>query len=279
MDDQVKNQTPGSPFHLNKWFLDFVSHSGEAMIFYAARLTWHGLSVSYTSWLHHVKSTGVTFKSRLHHIHMPEISGDLITWSDPGFGVSGTWHAKAKPIAARLFDSAEGHLDWSCFQPRSEVTLIINDNHLEGKGYAEQLILTAPPWKIPMDELRWGRFGAEDYYMVWIELREQEKKQWLWLNSVREDQCIIEDDMVSIPRKEIELRLDRGVSLEAEKKIFSVVEHLVRYIPGFNKVMPVRFLMADESKWLSKAQLVSKGIRIADGMAIHELVNFKPPSI
>jgi hypothetical protein len=210
---------------------------------------------------------------------MPEISGDQITWSDHGFGVSGTWQAIAKPIAARLFDSAEGHLDWSCFQPRSAVTLDINDTHMEGKGYAEQLILTAPPWKIPMDELRWGRFGADDYHMVWIELRQQEKKQWLWLNSVPEDQCIIEDHMVAIPGKDIELRLDRCVSLEAEKKIFSVVENLVHFIPGFNKVMPVRFLMADESKWLSKAQLLNKGIRVADGMAIHELVNFKPSSI
>ena len=86
----------------------------------------------------------------------------LITWSDSKFGVSGTWKSMATMIQTRIFDSAEGFLDWKCFQPASKVQLRINDTVLEGRGYAEQLILTVPPWRIPMDELRWGRFGSDE---------------------------------------------------------------------------------------------------------------------
>lgn len=69
-------------------------------------------------------------------------------------------------IQARIFDSEEGHLDWKCYQPASKVKLKIKDQVLEGSGYAKQLIITIPPWEIPMNELRWGRFGSGENKMV-----------------------------------------------------------------------------------------------------------------
>ena len=273
-EEKISNMHKGN-FHLNKWFLDFVGNSGETIIFYAAKLTWHGLVVPYTSFLFYDPSDGVHQKSRFRNIRMPEKTKNLITWSDSKFEVEGAWESLAKPLQARLFDSEEGYLDWKCFQPSSKVRLRISDKILEGRGYAEQLILTAPPWKIPMNELRWGRFGSSEDQMVWIEIREEDKRQWLWLNGDKIKNCIIEDDYISVPEKELILKLDQGVELESEKKIFSIVEKLILYIPGFNKFMPLNFLMADEFKWLSKCQLQTDGKTISTGMAIHELVNFK----
>jgi hypothetical protein len=264
-----------SNFHLSKWFLDFVGENGEAMIFYSAKLTWHGWSTSYTSWLRYDAASGVQLKSRFSKVQIPLLNGNSITWSDTKFGVSGTWESLANRIETRLYDSGEGYLDWKCYQPASNVRLKLNDNILDGKGYAELLILTAPPWKIPMDELRWGRFGSDEFNIVWIELREHQKTQWLWLNGEKFENCIIDDHFISIPEKDLVLNLDRDVLLESEKKINTVVEKIIRYIPGFNKVIPINFLMADEFKWLSNAQLNSKNKTLAKGMAIHELVNFK----
>lgn len=274
MENKAINQSGGQNFHLNKWFLDFTDENGAAMIFYAANLTWHGWTASYTSWLRYDESSGLKTKTRLRHAEIPQVKDNLITWSDSKFRVSGTWVSLAKMIQARIFDSEEGYLDWTCFQPASKVRLEINGLVLKGSGYAEQLILTVPPWKIPMDELRWGRFGTGESNMVWIELREKIKRQWLWLNGVKIENCIIEDDHLSLPGKELVLNLDRGVLLESDKKIFSVVEKLIRYVPGFNKVIPLKFLMADEFKWLSKGQLQMRGKTPANGMAIHEFVNF-----
>jgi len=268
-------QPTGGNFHLSKWFLDFVNDNGDAMIFYSAKLTWQGWSASYTSWLHFNTLSGITLKSRFRNVQIPRSEDDLLIWKDARFGVSGKWKSLAGVIKARLFDSEEGYLDWTCFQPASKVQLKIRDKVLEGSGYAEQLILTIPPWKIPMDELLWGRFGSEGNTLVWIELREKERRKWLLLNGARIENCIIEDDHISLPGKDLFLKLDQGVKLESEKKIFSVVEKLIRYIPGFSKVIPISFLMAEEVKWLSKGELQIQGKTITSGMAIHERVNFK----
>ena len=67
---------PGGNFHLSKWFLDFTGESGEAMIFYAANLKWHGWSASYTSWLRYDAVSGVSVKSRFRNVQIPQINND-----------------------------------------------------------------------------------------------------------------------------------------------------------------------------------------------------------
>ncbi len=275
MHEVKTNAAQNGKFHLSKWFLDFVGENGEAMIFYAAKLKWHGVTLSYSSWLHYDRGSGVHLKSRFYKVQTPQIQNNTIKWQDAKFGVSGTWESLADMIQTRVFDSEEGFLDWKCFQPASAVQLRINDKVLDGRGYVEQLILTIPPWKIPMDELRWGRFGSDDNQLVWIELREKEKRQWLWLNGRKMENSIIEDDRIFIPARGLVLNLDRGVLLESEKKISSLMQKIARYMPGANKLIPVNFLMADEVKWLSKGGLQRYDNPYCSGMAIHELVKFK----
>jgi hypothetical protein len=146
---------------------------------------------------------------------------------------------------------------------------------IKGTGYVEQLILTVLPWKMPMQELRWGRFSLGADYLVWIELRSGKKQQWLWVNGEKIQNSIIEDDRIVVPEKAIELQLDRQVSLESEKKIFSVVRKLMPFLPGFKRLVPFPFLMASEHKWLSGGVLLRDGVVLGQGKAIHECVDFK----
>jgi hypothetical protein len=261
-------------FQLIKWFLDFTTDDGNAMIFYAAEMRWHRWTSKYTSWLNHSPNTGSQFRSRFTSVKMPRLNGNEITWNDSKFGVSGTWNSTVKPINARLFESDSGFLDWNCFQPKSDVRLVIGNEVKEGRGYAEQLILTALPWKIPMNELRWGRYVSDKNYVVWIELREKDRQQWMWMNGDNLEKCMIEDDRIEAPQQEFTLSLDRAFVLESEKKISSVTGKLIRYVPGFNKIMPVKFLMADETKWLSHGRLQINNQKPDYGMTIHERVNF-----
>ena len=39
----------------------------------------------------------------------------------------------------------------------------------EGTGYAERLELSIRPWRLPIRELRWGRFVSEGASMAWID--------------------------------------------------------------------------------------------------------------
>lgn len=262
--------------HLDKWFLDFESDDGRVIIVYAAKLTWRGIVVPYTSLMTYRPAGQAVWRSRFSRVHMPVRQGPQITWRDPQFGLSGIWKAEANCLQARLYDSEDGYLDWNCYQPASRVRLAIEGEEYEGRGYAEQLILTVPPWKIPMHELRWGRFLAEGQQVVWIEIREKEKRQWLWINGEQKGTCDIEDDHLAGLQGEFRLHLDNGVVLEAEKKIQSVVGKILRFIPGFQTAIPLRFLLADECKWLSRGVL-DQDSKACEGRAIHEYVDFNTP--
>lgn len=267
-----------SNFHLNKWYLDFVEEDGEAFIFYSAKLSWHGIPVNYTSCIHKVPGEDVKLSSHFRNTDLPLQKEEIITWFDEKLEIKGKWEAAAQPLDCRIYDSDKGYLDWHCYQPASKVKLSIKGRILEGKGYAEQLILTDLPWNIPMNDLRWGRFHATNHTMVWIELREKDKKQWLWLNGESIPDCIIENDQVSSKKEDFLLKLDRETILESEKKIYQVVEKLLHYLPGFKKIMPLKFLMADNHKWLSIGEFQKGNSASLKGMAIHEWVNFKPQS-
>ena len=65
--------------------------------------------------------------------------------------------ASAPPIHRRLFESADGIVDWTCEMPRARTRI----GEVCGDGYAEVLHMTVPPWKLPIDELRWGRFHGQ----------------------------------------------------------------------------------------------------------------------
>ena len=88
----------------------------------------------------------------------------------------------------------------------------------------------------------------------------------------------IEDNQVSIPEKNIVLNLDQATILESEKTISNVVDNLLKYIPGFNKIIPLHFLKADNYKWLSNGKIRKGGKVDSQGIAIHELVDFKDKS-
>jgi len=189
--------------------------------------------------------------------------------------MNGLWEPCAAPLRAELFSCPSGRLDWHCHQPLSRVKLSFNGRWLEGMGYVEQLCLTAYPWRIPMDELRWGRYGSEDRYWVWIEILGEENKQWVWVNGERTGKAQISDSAIVIPEKKLQLQLDRSMVLESEKKIHSVTGPLTRVIPGFKNLMPMRFLLSDETKWGSRAEFYSDGELDAIGFAIHERVSFQ----
>jgi len=276
MENSDKSENIKKEFYLNKWFLDFVSESGETLIFYAAELTWKKFKVPYTSWLHYNKSSGIKQGARFRNLNFPEINETSINWKDKKFEISGKWEALSVPLNAKLFDSDEGFLDWNCLQPIANVEIEFKGKIYKGYGYVENLKLTVAPWKIPMQELRWGRFLSTEFQIVWIEIKDVSKQQWLWINGERIDNVVIDDNYLAISSKNIRLEMDRAVVLESGKKIMEVVKDIINFIPGFNKAMPIKFLTADENKWLSHGKLFQNNELVADGWAIHEYVNFNP---
>lgn len=275
--DMIKTANfSNNKFILNKWYLDFISEDGQAMIFYSADLKWHGYRIPYTSFLHLKPKESVKVRTHLGQLRTPRLTGNSIHWSDSKFSIEGIWQPKSDSIYQRLFESDVGALDWFCHQPSSEVNLRVNGEMFHGQGYVEMLTLSDYPWRFSTEELRWGRFICEKFVIVWIETLQLESKKWLWVNGEQNNDFTISDDSIIIKDMNLELKLDRAIVLESEKKILNVVQKLLRFAPNFNHIVPVNVLKADEIKWLSRGTVMNGNIHISEGMAIHELVNFKP---
>ncbi len=275
MKNNSSISTLQNDFHLEKWYLDIVTENGNTMIFYAAKLKWKKWELPYTSWLSYNKETGAVCKSKFRKVKLPKQKNDIISWNDDKFNISGTWKALSSPINTQLFQSNEGELIWNCFQPRAKVSVIINGEEISGIGYTEQLTLNLFPWKLPMNELRWGRYTSKANYIVWIELKKgTEKQQWLWFNGVKHENSTISDNLIYIPKEDLSLILDKNVILIEEKKILKIVTVILSYLPSFKNPISNNFLNADESKWLSNTTLLKNGKFVEEGWSIHEFVNF-----
>ena len=54
-----------------------------------------------------------------------------------------------------------------------------------GLGYAERLVLTIPPWKLPIETLRWGRFLSPSDWIVWIDWQGEHPQTIVYRNGAR----------------------------------------------------------------------------------------------
>lgn len=259
-------------FNLEKWFLDVVDSDNRTSIFYAAKLNWLGVRFQYVDWIHYDGDNICSQEKKFRRVSLPSINRQTILWEDLKLNIKGEWTSMDNPINACVYDSPKGQLNWHCYQPRSHVKLNINNQEIEGLGYVEKLVLTAYPWHIPMDHLRWGRFVSPRHSLVWIELRESVIRQWVWLDGAKiKDRCEIND--ISVANKTFTLTLNKEKTLESGRSISKALGVLLKGVLNFNNPIRSNFANAYSQKWLSHGQLKIDN-EIDQGMVIHEWVNF-----
>ncbi|WP_289054886.1 hypothetical protein [Carboxylicivirga marina] len=269
-------QTQKPAFTVSKWFFDSVTKEGFCIIAYAAILKWRGICVPYSSLLFSKPGKDNNVNSSFKKVEWPICNEGKIKWHSKAVGANGEWTQQGSMFKKQLFNSEEGGLDWCCYQSFSDVKVELhNGKKYSGKGYVEHLKLTVEPWKINLSQLRWGHFFSGSVNMVWVDFRGVEPKRWLWYNGEQVEVSVLNDKVIVIPDLQLTLHLVPDRVLEQGHKIAYVVKKLLRLLPGFNKIVPEVFLMAKETKWLSKGQLYRNGLMHDKGWSIHELVDFK----
>lgn len=233
-------------FHLSKWYLDCVSDEGEVFLAYRAALRWRALRIHYASVLGRDAS--------LRKSPSPVEGAGVLEWRAPSLEVEGRWERLDPPIRRTL---AEG-VEWDCVQPRARAEVRVGRRLFRGLGYAEHLTLAIPPWLLPLDELRWGRFLSPTDGLVWIDWRGPQNRQLVFHNGVSLD---------SLPG----LDLEDGLVLRDG----SLAETVLSVIPKFERLFPSRILRLRESKWRSRGILRRAGAPDARGWAIHEVVRWR----
>jgi len=265
----------GQPsFLLTKWYLDCVAENGDTAIVYVADLRWDRLSVHYASLLT-VLDGRVNSSSSLRKCNLPRLDRDTARLSLPHLGIEGTWRALRAPLARTVFDSPGGSVDWHCHQPLAQVELLLPGqsrmkSRMIGFGYAECLTLTILPWKLPLEELHWGRFLSPQHALVWIDWRGPYQWHGVFHNGEEREVRSLTESGILFADATTWLDLDRRLVLRSGQ----LGETVFAGISRLAKLLPRSLLSVEECKWRSRGTL-QMGSDAASGWAIHEVVKWK----
>jgi len=253
-------------FSLRKWYLDCVSDSGEVVVAYRAELRWDAVALQYASFLHAPDGGAPRSRSTLRRCAAPSLEGDTLRWEAPALELRGSWEALEPAFCAPLFAGDGGSILWRCAQPRARARVDLPSGRaVEGFGYVEELELTLPPWRMPIEELRWGRFGSARGGLVWIEWRGPHPLRLALLDGKRVDLASASEERIEVGASSVDLSEPRVLR---SGRIGSTVLSIV---PGLERTFPLRLLGLTETKWRSRAKAGSE-----PGWAIHEVVRWPP---
>jgi hypothetical protein len=252
-------------FSLRKWYLDCVGDSGELCIAYRAELKIAGARIATAGLLRFDDQDGMRTQWTVRSC--PEPSGeDVLIWEAPGLDVAARFERRDPPCGVTLLDGPEGTVRWTCTHPRAAVEMRIAGEVLRGTGYAEVLDLTVPPWKLPIEELRWGRLLTASHGVVWIE----------WRGSHPQRLVLVDGSPVAGELEERGLRSGGARALLHEPRVLRsgrIGETVLSAVPGLERLVPGRILGLEETKWRSRGTL-QIGSCNEEGWAIHELVRW-----
>jgi hypothetical protein len=262
-----------SSFFLHKWYLDAVDANGQFFIGYWATLRWGWLRLHYHGYLLQLGTQPVQRMNRFHSIAPPQLTGERLNWQVQG--IRGTWHRTVAPIQERLLETEAGCVDWMAHQPRARVTFKLSDEtQLTGLGYVEELRMTLPPWKLPIQRLHWGRSLAEDHAAVWIRWESSEAPLNLvwWSDALGQMNCerqqvMIEPNKVGFPEHCLKLYDTRLL------RSGSIGQTVFQRLGWARCLFPRTIQNLMETKWLSRSSLeCNEGL--SAGWAIHEVVDW-----
>lgn len=263
-------QNPDSSFTLSKWYLDAIGDDGDVLIAYAAEVRWRALAIRYTSTLVQRAGSETRVRATLRRADSPSFSDGALTWASPALEVAGRW----KPLESEARDTIlardEGRVEWRCHVPRARAEIeIAGEPPIRGLGYAEHLTLTLAPWRLPIDELWWGRFLSEDASLVWIDWRGPHSHQLVLLDGCAIGPARIDENGLTAEDGSMSLALESPRVLREG----ALGKTALSILPAVETVLPVRILATEETKWAARGTL-HRGSSTTRGWAIHEVVRW-----
>ncbi len=202
----------------------------------------------------------------------PSVQDDGLRWNCGRLGLRAAWTAAGIPaIQQVLLETTEGSVTWRCHLPRAHARIdLAGTGQLSGLGYVEQLTLSVKPWRLPLEELRWGRFLSTEDAVTWIEWRGREPRQWVFHNGAELRGASIGTERVELPGDGGIIELRDAVVLR-EGRLASTA---LRAIPGASLWLPAGIRNAHESKYLARGTLTTS-TRSSSGWAVHEIVRLR----
>jgi hypothetical protein len=259
---------------LTKWYLDCIQDDGRCALVYVGSLRWGRTEVNLQSVLH--RAHGHSRRAiRLGGPGRPHQTLNALGLDLPAFGLRGSWSpdgASSGPQCDWLGQG--GGVSWRCVAPTADVWLQIGSTHLHGRGYVEVLELSVPPWQLPLQRLRWGRFvGTEAHsaaHAIWLQWSGSTSLRWLHVNGVQAPLHLLRDD--GWDSAEAHLRQRDACDLQRGPLVGDRLGRVLRHLGA----APRWLAGLDEHKWLAPATLIT-GPSATRGWVIDETVTFGTP--
>jgi hypothetical protein len=262
---------PSSQFSLSKWYLDCVTDKGEAFVGYSASLRWKVLSLEYSGVLIRRTSGETLTRSTLQAGRHPNVKGDSVQWDCPSLKLKGVWKARQQPIGHTIFGSSDSPLNWWCLQPHAVAEISVGDiGTIRGFGYVDYLNLPAQPWKLPLDELRWGRYLSETDSIIWMDFKGPFPETIVYHNGALCEGARVTDREIVLGENHLNLIFEETTVLREG----TLASTALSGIPGINTLLPARMLNTEECKWVSRGFLRNADSILGSGWTIHEVVRW-----
>lgn len=258
-----------SDFRIKKWYLDCTSEDGKAFIGYVGELKWKAFSLSHSSILDYDGKKSQNTAS-ISDVNLPEIKENKIIWKSNALSCSGQWEGKGNSLPnQQLYKGSAGSVNWDVLFPLSEVSIerFGSAENQKGLGYAEILELTIPPWKLPIDQLIWGRFVSPEISIVWLKWSGSNPIESIFLNGSSEKAPSVSPNMISWETGTLKHIITENL------RDGPLIKTALKKIPGIKSIFPKKILNLYETKWLSSSEALINGKKYS-GWSIHELVKF-----
>jgi hypothetical protein len=256
-------------FRLEKLYLDCIDESGNCFIIYLAKLRISVINLNYCSVIFSDSNGVTTEKSALKKMVWPVQSG-ILDIAIPDLQISGRWKSIDDPISSLLFSKAAGReVYWNCHHPKAAVEIIYHGKVFKGLGYAETLSLSIQPWKLPVEELRWGRFLSESQTVTWINWKGSNPVNRIFCNETEFNDAIFEEDRIIFGDGVYLLTFDE-ISVIRDGKLSNVLSGM----DSLNILFNNRILNTVEVKYKAKSSLHRNSELTFGGQALYEIVTW-----
>lgn len=257
-------------FRFEKLYLDCIDDSGNCLIIYLAKLKLSFIRLTYSGVIFSDSNGITTEKSSLKKLALP-VAGNTLNFTNPQLQISGNWKSIDGPLASLLYsESPDRKVYWDCHHPKALADIVYLNKTYKGLGYAETLFLTIKPWKLPVEELRWGRFLSENYTVIWICWTGSNPVNSIFCNGIEYNDGIFEAGGLTFGSGVYSLTFDE-ISVIREGKLSNVLSGMKWLQILFNR----RFLNTVEIKYKAKSNLRRNTGFIFGGQALYEIVTWK----
>lgn len=253
-------------FRIEKWYFDAHTDDGDAFIGYAARLTWKSVNVHYNGYTFSPSNSSKIFNANSFSSgKFPDRNGNVISWKFNK--VEAQWHKEDEAFGELLLNEEKGQINWDVLLPSAKAIIKFNTDKIRhGVGYVEKIVLTLPPWDIPIQELFWGRFLGPKHTLIWIRWRGPVPKFLVYFKGERYCAGDISTDKIQFENYSLDFTSKRTL------RKGTILETVFKRFPAIARMFPRKIFSLTENKWLSDAVLTHNGNVLCYGKAIHEHV-------